>query len=49
MTKHTEALRTALLDEVRTRHAAGEEVDAIVAELKLRPEWELVAQAQGLR
>lgn len=44
-----EATRTALLEEVATRVAAGEDVDTVVAELKTRPEWEQVAKWQGLR
>ena len=45
----TNELRTNLLTEVQTRVENGEDVDQVVAELKTRPEWEMVAKAQGLR
>ena len=41
--------RTNLLDELRTRSAEGENTNEVLAELKARPEWELVARASNLR
>jgi hypothetical protein len=46
---HGQAERTALLAEAKQRVAAGEDHATVLRDLQSRPEWELVAQAQGLR
>ena len=46
---HGQAERTALLAEAKQRVNAGEDHSKVLRDLQSRPEWELVAQAQGLR
>lgn len=46
---HGQAERTALLAEAQQRIQAGEDPQEVLRDLRARPEWELVAQAQGLR
>tara|TARA_R110001632_G_scaffold223167_1_gene354766 strand:- start:123 stop:290 length:168 start_codon:yes stop_codon:yes gene_type:complete len=46
---HGQAERTALLAEAKQRVNAGEDHGKVLRDLQSRPEWELVAQAQGLR
>ena len=46
---HGQAERTALLAEAKQRIEAGEDHSDVLRDLQSRPEWKLVAQAQGLR
>lgn len=46
---HGQSERTALLAEAKRRVAAGEDHGQVLRDLQSRPEWQMVAQAQGLR
>lgn len=46
---HGQSERTALLAEAKRRVDAGEDHGQVLRDLQSRPEWELAAQAQGLR
>ena len=46
---HGQLVRTAILAEAMRRIDAGEDHGRVLRDLQSRPEWELTAQAQGLR
>ena len=46
---HGQSERTALLAEAKRRVDVGEDHGQVLRDLQSRPEWELAAQAQGLR